>query len=146
MRVICGNPVGTAHEEKVLTFVESLAKIWLVEKDKEAKPKWWQFWKNRQLTRKAVQFLLNSVDILIQYVDDLIYEGPDKKATVLAALSALYDLIIKDLLPFWIKPFATGVKVFVIYTVLSLMIDFIVQKYHAGVWNKEENVKDNDPK
>ena len=134
---IAGNPIGEAKEEEVKTYVRSLAKQWVDQND--TKPSWWQFKKRNIQLSKGMKFLLDSVDLLVQYVDKLITNGPDKKATVLAGLNALYDLIITDLLPIWLKPVAKGIKKLLVSVLLSLLIDFIVDKYKKGSWNNSGN-------
>lgn len=141
-----GNPIGNIHEEQIKCLVRQLADKWLEEKAQTPKPRWWQFWKNREMVHKGVKFLLDCLDVLVEYVDDLMDAGPDKKATVLAAMAALYDLVIVDLLPIWFKPFAAGVKQFFIYTLVSLAIDFIVKKYNEGAWKKETNAQNRQAK
>ena len=144
--IVSGDPIGQVHEEHIKGFVQELAKQWLVEKEQIPKKRWWQFWKNPQLMHKAVKFLIDSLDVIIKYIDDLLTSGPDKKATVIAAAAALYDLIVVDLLPIWLKPFASGVKTFIIYTIVSLAIDFIVKHYRDGSWNKGADSGTEQPK
>lgn len=128
---ISGEPTGEVKEEPVKGFVLALATKW---KEENPSPRWWQFWKNTKFVKKACKFMLDAVDALIVYVDDLIEGGPDKKATVVAALAALFDVVVKDLLPIWLKPFAAGIKQLVVYMMLALLVDFIVGKYRKGLW------------
>ena len=97
----------------------------------------WQFWSNTTANmHKAIKFLLLSVDGLIILVDRLIESGPDKKATVLEALNTLYDYVVREAIPFWLRPFAGVIKNSVIFTLASSTIDWIVSKYREGFWRK----------
>ncbi len=100
-------------------------------------PKWW-FWQTTTTTmHQAIKFLLLSVDGLIIIVDNLIESGPDKKATVLDALNKLYDYVVREAIPFWLRPFAGIIKNYVIFTLASSAIDWIVSKYREGSWRKD---------
>jgi len=132
MKRICGNSIGETNQDVVQFCVPLLSQQW--SQTKESTPSSW--WSNSELRKKAVQFFLDSIDVLVKHVDDIMQSGPDKKATVLYILAALYDLIIQDILPLWLKPFAAGLKTLIIYTLFSLLIDFMVNKYHNGVWKK----------
>lgn len=96
----------------------------------------WTFWKSATTAgfHKATQFLLQSIDGLVLLVDDLIDLGADKKATVLNALDKLYDYVVREAIPIWLRPFAGVIKNYVVYTVASSMIDWIVAKYNNGSW------------
>jgi len=84
----------------------------------------------------ATKFLLDCVDELVMLVEEYIASGPDKKATVLAALSMLYDFVVFNALPLWLKPFAGQIKTFIITVLVSELIDFVVSKYKKGSWIK----------
>ena len=84
----------------------------------------------------ATRFLLDCVDEFIALVEEYISSGPDKKATVLAALSMLYDFVVFNALPLWLKPFASQIKTFIITVLASELIDFVVAKYKKGSWIK----------
>lgn len=141
---ISGNPTGAVKEEAIKSYVRSLATEW---QENNPKPKWWQFWKNSKIASAASKFMIDSVDALIVYVDDIIDNGPDKKATVLAASAALYDVVVQDILPIWLKPFAVAVKRLFVNVLLSLLIDFIVGKYKKQMWamppKKEQHGEEN---
>jgi hypothetical protein len=49
----------------------------------------------------------------------------------------LYDTTIAPTLPYWAYPFASTIKGIVINTIISKAIDWIVEKYKNGSWNKE---------
>lgn len=125
------NPVGEIHaDEAIDTYVAALAAEW--EEAKEKTP-WWKFWQRLSLVR-VTDFLLNSLDDLIAYVDQVLDLGPDKKATVMDAISRLYDLIVREALPIWLSPFASRFKNLIMEEVVSPGIDWIVKKYREGNW------------
>lgn len=82
-------------------------------------------------------FLVESLDNLIKQADNALPDiaGPDKKATVLAAIAIVYDYAITGVLPIWLRPFSSTLKQFVIFTVFSFVVDWIVSKYNEGSWN-----------
>lgn len=132
------DPIGTAHTdlEDVNTYLETLKAEW----DKiRGKVSPWQFWKKTVGgMHKATRFLLQSVDGLVMLVDDLVDIGPDKKATVLHALNMLYDYVVREAIPLYMRPFAGKIKDYVIYTLASAAIDWIVMKYNEGSWRLPE--------
>lgn len=85
----------------------------------------------------ATNFVVNSLDDLIQLIDNIVPDGANKKATVLAAASFLYDKIIFPSLPIWAKPFAIGIKILIVKVIFGVLIDFIVNKYRNS-WTKKE--------
>lgn len=127
------NPVGTPRLQVIDNAVKEVMLVW-----EQIAPNstWWTRTKGAWVA--AVRFLIKATDYLIRQIDDVLDNGPDKKATVLAVIDKLYDLIVPPLLPLWLKPFNSRIKRFVIYVVISLMIDFIVEKYREGDWLKEE--------
>lgn len=99
--------------------------------------KGWLFTARTRLV-KGVAFLINCLDELIQFVEDLIPEGKDKKAAVISVLEKLYDYTVAQAFPIWLMPFAPAIKKIVINIVISVAIDFVVGKYNAGIWNMEQ--------
>lgn len=104
-----------------------------------------QNWNNQEgkaNLSKITNFLLGSVDILVCTIDDLLDKGIDKKITVLMGVAKLYDYIISSpLIPLWLKPFLSLIRGYVIYTLISIFIDWMVSKYKQGQWkNKKEKV------
>lgn len=138
MAEISGDPIGQVREEEVSTLVQNIAQDWQKQKAEAIQPRWWQFWQRTNLLQIATQFMLEAIDKLINYVEGLIPSGPDKKATVLAATSELYNLIIRELIPIWLRPVAAGIQKLVITIIVPLLIDFMVKKYKIS-WNKGEN-------
>lgn len=129
------NPIGeikqtVEFEEKII----SLSNDW-DEKIKSISKKWWNLSKTR--ISLATIFLLNSLDELIIIAEDAIRSGgADKKATVLYGIDKLYDYISLEAMPIWLRPFASVIKQYVIYTLASSFIDYIVEKYNNGSWIK----------
>lgn len=122
------NPVGTPQEvPEVTAHIDDLVKTWEENKAQKLPSRF----------QNAVSFILNGVDYLIKLVDDLIPKGIDKKATVLAAIALLYDKIVYPSLPIWLKPFAIGIKAFILNVVIGLLVDFIVKKYREAEWTKD---------
>ena len=130
------NPIGKVHEvEELETKLVALAEQWdaEIETIKSTWYKPWTWFRKTNLVR-VTNFLLLALDEFIQVVDDAIDLGEDKKATVLNAISRLYDFVIREALPFWLKPFASRVKDYIIFTLISSSIDWIVDKYQNGQW------------
>lgn len=137
------NPVGQAHEiQKVNNKVNDILAKW--EKD-NPKPKasWWNpfsWWKSRRSSiLKVTLFIFECVDNFIRYVENEVIDGPDKKATVIAAVTIIYDYVVKEAMPTWAKPFAGKIKGFFIGILISGVIDFVVKKYNEGwAWSSEK--------
>lgn len=128
------NPVGTAYvDDNIDNFVKVMSAEW--DSTKETIP-WYAFWRKVSLTR-VTNFMLSVLDELIAYVDDLLDAGPDKKATVMEAMERLYDYVIAEALPIWLKPFAGAIKKYILNDVISPAIDWIVEKYRNGDWKKK---------
>lgn len=87
----------------------------------------------------ASSFLIGTLDELILFVEDIIPEGTDKKAAVIAVVGKLFDYIVVQAFPLWLKPFAPIIKKVVIDITISNLIDFFVAKYNAGFWKQEAN-------
>lgn len=54
---------------------------------------------------------------------------------VLSAIDTLYADTLGAVLPFWIKPFS-GLIQDAVNDGVSVLIDFIVNKYNSGAWSK----------
>lgn len=142
------NPVGEVYEiDTIEDRLEALAVEWDQSIETESTP-WWKFWSwgSKVGLTKVTNFLIHSLDELIHLVDGVLDNGPDKKATVLDAIDRLYEYVIKEALPIWLKPFAGRVKSYIIYTLVSTAIDWIVDKYRNGEWRDkiEEKVHGGD--
>jgi len=131
------NPVGKAQNLDVIeNKLAALASQWDEERAAEETASWWEVWKwGRKVSLfKVTKFLIVSLDELIHAVDDIIEKGPDKKATVLNAIDKLYEYVIKEAMPIYLKPFAGKVKDYIVNTLVSTAIDWIVSKYRDGAW------------
>lgn len=132
------NPVGTVHEiSSIESYLNGLALLWDSQNIQDTS--WWKSWKKLGMTQmiKITNFLIKALDDLIALVDDELGDGADKKATVINAIGRLYDYIAKEAMPVWMKPFSIPVKTFIIDTLISSLIDWIVDKYKNGEWRKQ---------
>lgn len=133
------NPVGTVQPiDAINNYVEAATQKWEEAKAAAQKEPWWKIWKSVSLEKMhmVTHFLLNSLDDLVTYVADHEIPGPDKKATVLAAIAILYDNTASTAMPTWLKPFNSGVKYYIVSVLVSSAIDWIVDKYNNGQWRK----------
>lgn len=128
-------PVGKVVSDiGVETYIETMAVKW---EESKKDSKWWQVWRKVSFV-SITNFLLARLDDLITYVDDIIASGVDKKATVLDAIVKIYDNIIYQAMPVWIKPFSPLIRGIVIGQIIPAAIDFMVSKYKEGSWNKKD--------
>lgn len=127
------NPVGVVVDKSILIgTIQEILDSWKLIKPS---PSWWGTVKGNWV--KAVGYIITSTDYFIRQVDTIIESGPNKKALVIDALTTVYDSIVPELLPIWLKPFGGAIKNFVLNVVVSFLIDFIVDKYRNGSWNQE---------
>jgi len=136
-----GNPVGNVHVlEEVQNKIAELYEKW---KEEYPELPWYKKWIGwvKPNVHKVTMFLMESLDELIHMVDDMIEVGPDKKATVLAYIDQLYEVVGRDAVPMLLKPFAGKIKHYVVYTLISASIDWIVGKYRGGEWLKKVDEK-----
>ena len=128
-------PVGKAVVDSgIENYVLSMATKW---DENKKQSKWWQVWKKISFI-PITNFLLARMDDLVSYVDGLVASGIDKKATLLAALTRIYDKIIYEAMPVWMKPFSPLIRAIVIGQIIPAAIDFFVSKYREGSWNKKD--------
>lgn len=124
------NPVGEVkNNPEVVSFIDQLKAKW-----DETKT---GLLKIGKVTLSSIaRFLVCSLDALIVFANSVLSHesGADRKATVLAALAVVYDYVVKKAIPVWLLPFSGTIKLFVIYTVGSIVIDWIVGKYNEGTW------------
>lgn len=120
------DPIGKPQTvESIEALLEMYMRFWDSKKDK--KSAWVKF-----DSSKVTNFLMRAVDDFIIAVDHSKMLGEDKKATVLFATDRLYDYVVKGVLPLWLVPFASLVKQYVVYVLVSNAIDWIVSKYKDG--------------
>lgn len=129
------NPVGEPQVDKIQEEIVKIVGIW---QENNPVPGW--FSKVKGAWFKAVGFLMNVTDYLILFVEDLIPVGADKKATVMAAISVIYDKIVPPMMPMFVKPFSYQIKAFVLNVLVSMTIDFIVAKYREGSWRPKRSL------
>lgn len=133
------NPIGIAQtipqiEEKIKLLIQE----WN-ENISSVTTGWRESWgvKSKASISLIANFLLSSLDELIVTISVLSLSGPDKKATVLSGLDRLYDYVLQEGLPIWLRPFASVIKQYVIYCLASAAIDYIVLKYKNGSWRNK---------
>lgn len=133
------NPIGMVQfipqiEEKIKLIIQEWD-----EKIKNSATTWQQSWgiRSKASLSLVANFLLSSLDELILAISVLSLSGPDKKATVLSGLDKIYDYVLQEGLPIWLRPFASAIKQYVIYCLASAAIDYIVLKYKNGSWRNK---------
>lgn len=127
--------------DKLESYLVDLKSRW----DQETESKsWWKI--TRTYLVKSTIFLIDSIDELVLFVENIIPEGSDKKLAVLTLLGKMFDYIVVNAFPFWLRPLAPTIKTIVIDIIISHLIDFIVGKYNAGFWQKGTNEQENKPK
>lgn len=120
--------------DKLQAYLSDAKKKW-DDQQSEKKKSWFKL--SQKYLINITKFLVDSLDELINFVENLIPEGKDKKAAVLAVIAKLFDYIAVQTFPLWLKPFSNTIKAIVVYIICSQVIDFIVAKYNAGYWNME---------
>lgn len=132
------DPVGRDMHVLAIKTEEIIARF---DEENKSDVPWWKCWaKVRVGYIQVTSYILNTLDEYIlemEKFNDM--SGPDKKATVMAAIEKIYDHIIKEALPFWLKPFNPAIKKVIVHIIISYAIDWIVEKYHGGLWSKESN-------
>lgn len=96
----------------------------------------------RSYILQATTFIVNILDELITFVEPIIPEGGDKKAAVIAVTSKLFDYIVVQAFPLWLKPFTGTIKQIVVGIIINHLIDFIVAKYNSGYWAMKQEATD----
>jgi hypothetical protein len=127
--ILSADPVGSAQNSNIIVaFVSEMKAKWEAIKAELGK---------KVSMIQGVKFLLSCLDDLVLFVANLDLANPDKKATVLVAISVLYDYVTNGVMPLWMRPFAKLIKDFVINTLISVMIDWTWSKYKNGNWKSE---------
>lgn len=104
----------------------------------EIKDRWKRFLVRDQAA--IVKFMVMVLDELILFVETFAVPGADKKAAVIWAVNEIYDIIVPELLPFYVKPFSGRIKIFVVNVVVDVILEFIVDKYQTGAWQAQNKV------
>lgn len=123
------NPIGkVCHLKEIDLKVEQYKQMWndIV----HAK----SFLKSKVELSKVTVFMIMVMDDLVNTISEFAIVGEDKKATVLDALDKVFEHVVKEGLPMWLKPFVSPLKKYVIYTIISTAIDWTVDKYKNGSW------------
>lgn len=107
--------------------------------EQEEKTSWFSI--SKSYLFKGTKFIIGCLDELILFVEDLIPEGKDKKQTVMIMVNKLFDYIVIQAFPFWLKPFVKVIKEIVINILISNLIDYIVDKYNSGYWKMKQEEK-----
>jgi hypothetical protein len=115
-------------------FLEQTKKIW--DEENPVSKSWFRMSKTYLV--KSTIFLIGITDSLIHYVEEIIPQGPDKKAAVLMVIAKVFDHISTAAFPIWLKPFAPMIREVVISIIITNLVDFIVAKYRKGLWKKEK--------
>lgn len=132
------NKIGEVKKvDSVELKIQALSAAWDEQVKDMPKASWWKRLFGGVKISAVTTFLMGAVDELIQTVEEFIDYGPDKKATVLDGIDRLYEYVIKEALPIWLRPFAKQVKQYVIYVLISNAIDWMVGKYRDGNWKPE---------
>ncbi len=132
------NEIGEVKNiEPIEAKIQALSAAWDEQSKEMPKASWWKKVISGANISAVTTFLMGAVDELIQTVEEFVDYGPDKKATVLNGIDRLYEYVIKEALPIWLKPFASQVKQYVIYVLISNAIDWMVGKYRDGNWKPE---------
>lgn len=135
IQVLSADEIGTPVESKEIdAFVEKAGESFI----KTQKPAGWFSWMKPKGTTLIYifKYLVFCLDALMAIAEQATPVGKDKKATVLKAVELIYNFISKNNLPIWIIPWASKFKIFVIYTILSVLVDYCVAKYNQGSWKK----------
>lgn len=96
---------------------------------------WWRVPRNHILI--ATKFIIDCLDELINFVEPIITAGADKKLAVMIVTGKIFDYIVVNSFPLWLKPFVPTIRMIVVNVIVDSMIDFIVAKYKAGFWKQE---------
>lgn len=96
---------------------------------------WWKITQTYLVT--STMFIINILDELIVFVEGIIPAGDDKKAAVMAIVGKLFDYIVVQAFPVWLRPFAPTIKDIIVNIIVGNLINYIVNKYKAGFWNME---------
>lgn len=122
---------------KLESYLNDLKTRW--NQENPGNKSWWRV--SQLYLIKATSFILSILDELILFVEPLIPEGSDKKVAVIAMTSKLFDYIVTQAFPIWLKPFSKTIKEIIINVIVSHLVDFIVAKYNSGYWQTEQEAK-----
>ena len=111
-------------------YIVSLKNQWDLQHPKSSS--WFSL--NKRYILECTVFLVSMLDDLIVFVQKHIQKGSDKKTVVLSMSSDVFDHIVVQAFPVWLRPFAPAIKEIVVSIVISQLVEFIVKKYKEGSW------------
>jgi hypothetical protein len=124
--------------KKIEVLLVQLEAKWDAENQAAGTTSWFSINKTRLIS--GTVYILDSIDQLINFVEDLIPQGKDKKAAVLEIAGKLFDYIVVESFPVILKPYVPVIKKIILDVLFSSMIDFIVKKYRDGSWSLDNKV------
>lgn len=116
---------------KLELYLKDLQNRW----DREGKIDYSWIKLNKNYIFECAVFIINILDELILFVEEIIPQGSDKKIAVLTIVARLFDHIVLKAFPIWLKPFSPIIKKIIIEIIVNSLIDFIVSKYRNGYWS-----------
>lgn len=125
------NPIGAVHHiEEIEDKIVGYSRLWDEQNQKNSN------WFKKINFSKVTFFLIVALDDLILTVNKFSIPGADKKATVLSGLDRLYEYVMQEGMPVWLRHVFGPIKQYIIYVLVSFAIDWIVEKYKNGEWRK----------
>jgi len=111
--------------------------------------KWDCLYPNPKLDKSRIldctAFIISALDGLIVFVQDNIPKGSDRKLAVMAVVTEVFNYIIVNNAPLWLKPFIPLIREVMVNLVISQLIEFIVNKYKEGIWYESKGSSENPP-
>lgn len=132
--------LSNLEEQQVVSTLENFFKDLKNRWDQEyqVNPSWFRI--SKTYIAASTIFIIQHLDECILLVENLIPSGTDKKAAVMTITSNLFRYIVLNAFPIWLKPFSPLIEKIVINIIVNSLIDFIVEKYNAGYWKKQQGV------
>lgn len=131
--------LSTTEVQDVLLKLEIYLSDLKVRWDQENPQKSWFHIPSNYLLKSTI-FMISVIDELVLFVEDIIPDGADKKIAVLTLINRLYDYIVVQAFPIWLKPFSNTIKNIIVGVLISNLIDFMVKKYNSGYWSVQQEV------
>jgi hypothetical protein len=134
--------LSTVEAQRIIEDLESYLSDIKNKWDQQAFKKTW-FGINVQNFLCVMRFLLNSVDELVLFVEPIIPDGKDKKAAVMVIIGRIFDYIVIQSFPLWLRPFSPIIRKIVIDIMISDLVEFMVNKYKSGFWSQIQESSQN---
>lgn len=80
---------------------------------------------------EIIPFFYFAIDSLMELANEFDIPGLMKKTAVMEAINELYNTWINPLLPLYLKPFSSKIQTLVVDTMISSLIDFLVNKVRS---------------